>query len=455
MSEVYTTTNLPGLICRKAADFLFGDAPSYSAGSTDYAEEQKVLERLVDSNDLNRQCYESAVSNAYRGDAFFKVRWGQEFEGLVESGNDPFRIFIESQNPTYVFPQSLPSNNKKIFAYHIAIPRCVDEINRVYILDVETHLPGKITYATFDISVLSTSSTENKVVLWKIQRELKDPREDVITGVPFPLVVHIPNSAEVESWEGVDDLSEHINLFEQINRRLSKIGLILDKHSDPAIAIPDGMLGEDEDGSPIFNVARDKAIEISKDEIMPQYITWNGQIESAFKHLDLLIDQVLTNAELPPVALGKGNSGTSGSSGSAILARMNTLIAKIKRKRQYFEAGLKQVLYIAQLLEKEQLGDAANYEARRPKIIFRDGLPTDEKEMAVVSQIRTAGRATISIKTVLMETYGMTEDKADLEIERMRAEEQIFDGVVPALTEGDPYAAEPVVKKAELADDAI
>ncbi|GAF22718.1 hypothetical protein JCM19047_2483 [Bacillus sp. JCM 19047] len=222
-----------------------------------------------------------------------------------------------------------------------------------------------------------------------------------MTGVPFPLVVHIPNTAGVESWEGQDDLSEHMPLFEQTNRRITKIGIILDKHSDPAIALPEGMLDEDEQGNPIFNVAREKAIEVGKDEVMPQYITWNGQLESAYRHLEFLIDQVLTNAELPPVALGKGNSGTSGSSGSAILARMNTLIAKIKRKRRYFESGLKDVLYIAQLLEKKMLGSEADYEARRPKILFKDGLPIDEKEQAVVTQMRTGGRPTVSVKLLL------------------------------------------------------
>ncbi|GAF22717.1 hypothetical protein JCM19047_2482 [Bacillus sp. JCM 19047] len=113
MGNNYTPTNLPGLICRKAADFLFGDAPSYSAGSTDYAEEQKVLERLVETNDLNKLCYESAVSNAYRGDAFLKVRWGQEFDGLLDAEGDPYRIFIESQIPhTFIRKHYLVTRRK-------------------------------------------------------------------------------------------------------------------------------------------------------------------------------------------------------------------------------------------------------------------------------------------------------------------------------------------------------
>ncbi|MDT2238354.1 hypothetical protein P7H19_21625 [Paenibacillus larvae] len=63
-----------------------------------------------------------------------------------------------------------------------------------------------------------------------------------------------------ESWEGIDDLSEHKAIFDEIDNRLSQIANILDKHADPAMAIPTGSLEEDDDGQPIFRAGRDKIL---------------------------------------------------------------------------------------------------------------------------------------------------------------------------------------------------
>ncbi|MDT2193392.1 hypothetical protein [Paenibacillus larvae] len=77
------------------------------------------------------------------------------------------------------------------------------------------------------------------------------------------------------------------------------------------MAIPTGSLEEDDDGQPIFRAGRDKIFEVDKDETFtPKYITWDGQLMAAFKKLETLLDFLLTTAELPPVALGRDNSGT-------------------------------------------------------------------------------------------------------------------------------------------------
>ena len=73
-----------------------------------------------------------------------------------------------------------------------------------------------------------------------------------------------------------------------------------------------------------------------------------------------MVEILLTNAEIPAIALGKGDSGTSGSSGLAIKFRMNSLLAKINRKRQFYDKGLKELLITAQMLEHAKLGSQVN-----------------------------------------------------------------------------------------------
>ena len=237
---MYVSANLPGIICKKSADFLFGEAPVFSAGKEDNSLEQVKIDQIVADNDLNITNYESAIGNAYRGDSFYKIRYGQMYGGLIDANIDPLRVFIEAQNAEYVFPETIPGDTNKIIAYHIAYPLLVkDKDGEKWILNVESHYPGLIKYSKWRLNPL-VINVDNEITEWGISAEIYSDNNTVETGVPFPLVVHIPNFATDEDWQGIDDLSENKGLFDEINHRLSQIASILDKHADPAIAVPTG-----------------------------------------------------------------------------------------------------------------------------------------------------------------------------------------------------------------------
>ncbi|MEH6943727.1 phage portal protein [Bacillus sp. JJ722] len=424
-ATAYIAVNLPGLICKKSADFLFGETPIYSAGKDDNSKEQKAIERLVEENGLNTTNYESAKANAFRGDSFYKIRWGQKYGGHEPATIDPFRVFIESQRAEYVFPETLPGDSNTIYAYHIAVPQVVEGTgDEEWELDIESHYPGRIEYSKYKIEPFSYADYENAIIEWKIVKQLPDDRETVSTGILEPLIVHVANYSLDDSWNGIDDLTENLALFAELDNRLSKIAEILDKHSDPLMVVPEGTLIENENGEPIFRAGRDKVFEVmDRKEVTPQYITWNGQLDSAFRSVDLVIDQILSVAELPPIALGKGDSGTSGASGFSIKWRMNSLISKVNRKRQYYDRALKEVLTIAQKLEHAQAEETPDYEITVPKIKFQDGLPNDEMEQATIANIRTGGKPTKSQLTAIMELQECTEEQARAELKRIEDEE--------------------------------
>ncbi|APT46575.1 phage portal protein [Bacillus safensis] len=424
--RMYVSVNLAGIIAKKSADFLIADGVHVSAGKEDNSKEQLALDRLKDENDLDILFYESALANAYRGDSFFKVRYGQEYGGEIDALFDEPRVIIESINASYVFPEVAKHNNNLITAYHVAIPVRLDGeseeiMDSKWVLNIESHYAGRIIYNQFELAVMVTEA-DGTPIDFKIGNSTRSPQE-VITGVPVPLVVHIPNFAVDDHWEGLDDLSELKPLFDELNNRLSQVASILDKHSDPALALPMGLLTEDEHGRPIFNVANSKVFEIdgnSKD-IIPQYVTWNGQLQEAYSEIDRLVEMILMTAEIPAVALGKGDSGTSGSSGLAIRFRLNSLLAKIKRKRKYYEKGLKRVFVIAQHLET--VVGIADYEITAPKLIFTDGLDKDDLAEANLVAMRTGGAVTMSQKTAIMKLDGLTEEQAETEIKRIEEEQ--------------------------------
>lgn len=418
---LYISVNLAGIICKKSADFLFGEELKVLAGKGEHTPEQEAFNRFMEENHLNIMLYENALTNAYTGDTFIKVRYGQEYAGELPPEIDSPRVIIENINPEFVFPETVAWDKNKIKCFHVAIP-LYDEDAKQWFLVVESHFAGKIRYAKYVVNPLYFNK-DNEPERFSIDGVEDGSIYEVATGVPMPLVVHVPNLSTANSWHGLDDLTELHPLLDEINNRLSQIADILDKHSNPAMAVPSGLLSADEDGNAQFRVAVDKVFEVmGKDDVIPQYITWNGQLNEAFQELDRLVDMVLMVAEIPAVALGKGDSGTSGSSGLAIKWRMNSILAKINRKKQYYSKALKQMFYVAQQLETV-LG-IAEYEPTIPVLTFQDGLPKDEMDQANIMSIRTGGAKTLSQKSAIMSLNSMTEEQAEAEICAIRREEE-------------------------------
>ena len=417
--SLYVYANLAGIICKKSADFLFGEEAIITAGTGDATPEALAIERLVADNALGQQNYEAALSAAIMGDAFYRVRYGQEYGGELPAELDEFRVFIEQISAMDVFPEVNPMNRRNIKAYHICVP-CYNEAEDKWILECESHYAGYIQYHRYSLKPQQTD-IEGVVQKWTIQEPI-GITEMQYTGVPMPLVIHIPNTGRELTWEGLDDISEHKALFDELNNRLSQVASILDKHSDPAMAVPVGMLATDGNGQPYFRVAQDKVFEVlGKDDIIPQYITWNGNLNEAMTEVQKIVDLLLIAAEIPPIALGMNDSGTSGSSGLSIKFRMQSLLSKVNRKKLYFNRGIINTLYIAQLLE-QALG-IADYTPVKPKIIFKDGLPVDSLQEVNEMNVRTGGMPTISRKTALMRLDSLTEEQADAEIERINKEQ--------------------------------
>lgn len=424
-NELYIFANFAGLITRKSADFLFGEVPIVSSGKDSKSKEQQTIDRITASNHMHRLNYQQALMSAVAGDSFYKIRFGQEYGGAFPTEFDPKRVLIEAVDPKKVYPQTHPFDKSKIVCYHVAEPVQNNPSDDKWTLYVESHYANKIIYRQFKLDIFNTNR-DGSIEQFKIGEELPEGYEEQITGVPVPLVVHVANYNDGIDWKGQDDISEHLSLFDEINNRISQIGAILDKHADPAIAVPTGLLQEDGEGNTYFQVALNKVFEVmGKEDIVPQYITnENPQLEQAFKELELLVEFLLSTTEIPAVAVGLKDSGTSGNSGLSIKWRMNSLLAKINRKRQFFEDGLKRVYMIAQMLEQYADPSVEKHEIVVPIIKFQDGLPTDDTEIANRMAIRTNGSQTLSRKTALMIMDGLSEEQAEAEIRRIDEEKE-------------------------------
>lgn len=437
LSKLYIAINIVDVLITKPADLMFGEKPVYESGRPDDSPEQAALNRIVASNSLNTLGHELVVGNGYRGDAFIKVYYRPRVdlsaipEGLPKPEVRPEPI-IEPVNASFVFPETSRDSNKRFRAVNIAYVEWVrTEKDETPFLVVERHVPGYITYERFKLYPKGIDDRYGaQIEIFEIGENVPTGRDSdiVATGVPEILVYHIPYKATDERWEGISAIEKIESALAAINDRLIQIDYILWKHSDPTAYGPD--IGDGED------VVRfgGKYIPVGKDEQTPGYMTWNSQLDGAFRELDYLINYVFQMSETPQWLFGTsitpegaGGTGTSHTDGAAIRARFMPILSKVDRIRNHVDRAFRDAIRAAMMLENyanEGVEDFVPYDPIRPEIKWKDGLPDNEMELAQIMNIRTGGKPTIDVMTAIKRMDEVDDDTARQIVERIKAEEE-------------------------------
>lgn len=365
----YIVANFAGLVSKVAADMLFSEPPTFKAKKN-----QEFVDALVKENKLHMQNYESALQNSYYGDALYKIRVGAKNAADDKAGKAT--IFIEDNTPTVYFPKIKDNNTRaepeyRELSFKIKIgdkDYVLKEIHTVGTIFNELWLlEGGILKAQVDLSLLGDDA----------------PEEEQETGVDRWLVEHVPNWKVGKRVFGYSDYYDLGTLFYAVNNRFTKIDNILDTHSDPILALPEGVL--DEDGK--VRRERLKMFEIPNSDggqtpAKPEYVVWDASLESAFSEIDHLVDMIYMISEISPDILGMGKGQND--SGRALKLKILRTIAKVKRKRIYYDQALKDLFFTAQALSYNkgyEVGGVRSLEPEDIQIEWQDGIPQDIGEM--------------------------------------------------------------------------
>lgn len=405
----YVAVNFAGLISKVSADMLAGEPIQISGSSKELTD---WLRNLTFENSLHTQLYESALTNSARGDAVFKIRSGPKKPGDTVS-----TVFIEDINPSIYFPKINAGNWRAAPEYQeLAWPLRIAGTDYIRI---ERHYPGKIENELWEYRDHALYRKAPITLLG--EPDLQEVQE---TGIDRSLIVHVPNW-RAGDWSGVSDYHDIEALMYALNNRMTKNENILDKHSDPILALPEGVL--DEQG----NIRKDKLQlftipdnEMGSKPARPEYITWDASLDNSFKQIDKLVEFLYMTSETSPAVFGMDQGGAA-ESGRALKLRLMRTIAKINRKKLYYDQGLKEAIYVAQLLAKqhgyEVMGKKLPGDAEVPNIVWQDGLPIDEQE-----QIENTGnrldQGTISKTDAIMKLDNL--DREDAEAKAKAIDEQ-------------------------------
>lgn len=456
LNNLFIAVNIADVLITKPADLIIGEPPTYESGNSGDDNAQQRLLSIIEENNLNQTIHEIVIGGGYRGDSWLKTYYApradvSETEALgLEAPVTVSEPIIEAVDAAIVFPEISRGSRKRFKAVNIAWVEWVTEAigkitaalsgtnsEEVPYLNVERHIPGYIVYERYKLSEAGVVNTYGYPVLtFIIGEKVATGRENDVeeTGVSQLLVHHVPYKTTDDDWRGISGIEKVESVLAAINDRLLQIDYILFKHSDPTAYGPD--LPTEADGSVRFG---GKYIPVSKDDQVPGYMTWEGQLEAAFKELDLLLGLVYQMSETPQWLFGttlsqdKGGSGTSHTDGAAIKARFMPILTKVKRIRVHVDRAVRDALWTAMGIENaanEGVDGFVKYDAVYPKITWMDGIPKDIKAEAEVMQIRTGGKPTLDVQTAIKRMDGFNDDESDAIIRKINVDETRVNGTV-------------------------
>jgi hypothetical protein len=406
----WLTANFAGLLSRFSADLLFGETPQFLAPGDTSGRAQGFIDELVSRCRLHPALYEAAIGASYRGDTVLKVSFrrvhGKELRPHAR---------IESVPADMFYPEFNPNDVKQLSAASL---RWTVEIGGVSCVREEYHTPGRVEQALF--RVRDDGKIAERLPLSRLGDEA--PPEEVETGLDVPLLIHVPNFTVDDAFWGLSDYIDLVPLQDELNNRLTRLAPILDLHSDPGMNVPEGLF--DEKGR--FPWSSHKVLPIGPDGQKAEYLTWDGKLDAAFAEVDKLVELAFLVTETSSIAFGLSRSGYP-ESGRALKLRLQRSLAKIARKRLYFNTALRDAFRLAMKLENSF---GAGLDPVEPQIIWRDGLPDDPTEtVELVSRLRSS--KLISIRRaleMLAPIVGLTPSAVDDEIGQLMKEQTLNSG---------------------------
>jgi len=419
----YVMANFAGLISKVMADMIFSERPKITVPDGD----QKFLDVLVRENKLHILNYEQALANSYFGDALYKLRIAPRYR------YDQPTVLIEQATPKIYYPHVDEFNvtadpEEKELAWKFKRGD-LEYVRR------EIHSPGLIKNEVWKLDGGKMVERVDLSILG-----IEDIEDEEVIEIDRSMLIHLPNWKAGARWNGFSDYFDITQLFYAINNRLTKTDNILDKHSDPILAVPKGILNEKgkikKEALGLFERPEGQGKEGD-----PTYVTWDASLENAFKEVDKLIEILFMVSETSPDILGMGKGASD--SGRALKLKILRTVAKAQRKILYFDQAIKEALYVAQLLAYEYGLECDGVKLKKPPVVpeirWMDGIPKDEGEQTEVEVQRIDANLTTR-KDAIIRIDGVDPDTADRMVKEIDEETKIK---MPTMDlGGDPFKEE-------------
>ena len=441
-----TLLNYQRLMSLKMADLVCGEYPTIS-GVT--AAENAAIQDVRDMSDFDAKLYSTVIDISRYGDALWRMY--KDYDG---------RMNFTCWDPTQWYPIVAQDGTNAIKAHCLCwiVNKSEDVLNPDFYLNVQIHSndPRDIGYYEQREFKMNASGT-------MIGDQVSSKR--VPTGLDRCAVFHIRAFAVTNSVYGYDDYMTVDSILAEIMARVGQISAILDKHADPNITGPVSMLEVDPKTGE-YHLRAGKFFAVSPGEEHPEYMTWDGQLTSAFKQLEFLVNQMYILSEMGAAILGGQDGSSQAISGTAMRFKMVNPLAKARRIANSMTLPVRKLFsslsVSAEVDEKmfDHPEDTANPEGteqitthpvqpkplqlpipyRKISVFWADGLPDDPRENIENCKLASGETKMMPLEKAIMEFFGRSQEEALNWIEKIHAETKINQDVTSHGTgsEDDP-----------------
>lgn len=336
--------------------------------------------------------------------------WPEAYKALIDTsrfGTGPLKAYVaedmplaQAVAPSRWFP--VVDASGKVLEHLLAW-----QIDKT--LNCEIHRIGEVETRIYDI-------IDGKIASEARDIDIKE------TGINDFLLVPICNLTTTTNQWGIDDYTSLDPIIKRLETRLTRLGRILDAHSEPAMGVPEDAVTRNPETGEMHYDSNLRIFPMAEGQKPPQYITWDGQLSASFQEIAFLMDQLYALSETCPQAFGQSVSGTA-ESGTSLRLRMMAPLKKVERMRINVDPAIKKMITILAALSGIVL------DPKEITITWRDGLPNDDKEQSQIEMTDVTSGIT-SKRAAAMRRYGWTSEQADADQQQIKAELDLQGGMM-------------------------
>lgn len=418
-----TLLNYQRLMTLKVADLVCGEYPTISGVTP---KENAAIRDVRDESDFDAKLYATVIDISRYGDSIWRV---------YKDYNN--RMNFTPWDPSQWYPIVKQDGTNSIEAHCLCWieNRSKDIYKPDYYLHVQIHSvdnPGSYTYKEFRMD--SDGAT--------IREEISSA--EIKTGLNRCAIYHLKAFTTSNSVYGYDDYMTLDSILAEIMTRVGQISAILDKHADPNITGPVSMLKMNQETGE-YELDTGKFFAVSPGEEKPEYMTWDGQLSSAFKQLEFLVNQLYILSEMGAALLGGQDGSSQAISGTAMRFKMVNPLAKVRRIANSLSLPVRQLFSALSITAEvdEAEFESPDFEAqasteplaqpkplelpipyRRISVFWADGLPDDPRENIEICKLATGATKMMPLEKGIMEYFGRSNEEAIKWIELIRKESE-------------------------------
>lgn len=403
------------LVTIKLADMVCGAFPSIT---TKEDKSTDLIQGIRDTTDFDNKVYEAVVDFSRFGVMVLRVFTDEE----TDRGN--FCIW----NPMQWFPILRDDGTKRVKMHVLAwrVNEGTTEQPKWKLMVQKHPIEGK------SYTVEKYEMNDSGDVIKDLEGE-----SNVIDTAGYPcLVQYATNLSTTTNVYGTSDYAIINKLVKKASERCVQILRILDAHADPSLMGPDTLLTPGKDG--VLELKMKQFFAIGAEDAKPQYLTWDGKLDSAFKALEALIQQLYILSEMGSAFLGDADGAGQAISGTAMRFKMVAPLSKARRVCNSLTLPTKKLMTV--LLKYENV----NVQFQDISVKWDDSLPKDPREQAELTKVQTGAPQIMPLKTAIMEQYDLTSTDADKWIEDIEKDQERFktdeNGVPNATKKGSDMA---------------